>query len=126
MSRQIYRSPSRRTARQVTLSTITNDLAHILAQVEQATASITPTFLAYHQLVGLSTECKDLIAPLNDALAALGKDGDSVFMYDEGKRVKEKSVLKTLRSALKAIWNQAEGHGKASDDSRNICHLGRV
>ncbi|KAH6632215.1 hypothetical protein F5144DRAFT_245063 [Chaetomium tenue] len=107
-SRQIYRSPSGRTAKQVTLSTITNDLAHILAQVEQATASITPTSLAYHQLVGLSTECKDLIAPLNDALAALGKDGDSVFMYDEGKRVKEKSVLKTLRCALEAIWNQAE------------------
>ncbi|EAQ87685.1 hypothetical protein CHGG_04304 [Chaetomium globosum CBS 148.51] len=107
-SRQIYRSPSGRTARQVTLSTITNDLAHILAHVEQATASITPTSLAYHQLVSLSTECKDLIAPLNDALAALGKDGDSVFMYDEGKRVKEKSVLKTLRSALEAIWNQAE------------------
>lgn len=108
-SYDIYKSPSGRTAKQVTLSTIVDDLTDLLDQTKDTTsAGYAYTSPAEEQLLRLSKECKALVAPLHEALGRLRKAGPTEFTFEEPQSGKEKSIRKTLRAALKSVWEESE------------------
>lgn len=108
-SYDIYKSPSGRSAKQVALSTIVDDLTGLLDQVKDtSSAGYAYTSPADDKLLKLSKECKTLIAPLQEALGRLQKDGPTKFTFEEPQVVEEKSVRKTLYAALRLVWKESE------------------
>lgn len=108
-SYDIYKSPSGWTAKQVTLSTIVDDLTGVLDQVKDTTsAGYAYTSPAEDQLLRLSRECKALIAPLREALGQLQRTGPTKFTFEEPQAGGEKSIRKTLHAALKSVWKESE------------------
>jgi len=111
-SHQIYRSPSGCTSKQVALSTIAGDLSRLLDQVEHVTTGNISLSPAQDQLVKLGAECKTLLAPLGKALDRLQDDRGSGFTFTQTQTTdslrSEKGLVETFRSALGAVWNQAD------------------
>ena len=110
-SYQVYKSPSGQSAREASLSTITDDLSTLLQQLRETSStahSEIVTSPAQRQLLKLSEECETLLDPLRPALAQLEKDGHTDFTFDAWGKRKTKNALKTIQSTLKAVLKDSE------------------
>ena len=93
---------------------VVGDLSSLLNQAEPTISaglrSGSHPSPAQDQLLRLCGECNNLIAPLNQSLSCLQRDRASDLRFG-GREPEEKcgkSVLISLRLALKAVWNESE------------------
>ena len=114
-SYEIYKSPFGETAKEVELSTVTNDLAGLVAHVKDAVEVSKAEYhyrsVAETQLVGISQECEEIVAQFRKALDIFkGREINRVSQgkQNNGRRSSLSLTRGAPRAALASIWNASK------------------
>ncbi|KAN0110089.1 hypothetical protein V8E51_006476 [Hyaloscypha variabilis] len=122
-SYELYRSPDGVTAKEVELSTISKDMAHLVARikdnVETTASGDGHNTAADHQLLEISKECELILAEFKGALDALERPKLQIVGRGTTQKPKLKMAQGAILKALTSVWN-------GSEIDRKIGRLGRL
>jgi hypothetical protein len=104
---RVYRSPSGRTANEVTLSAIASDLSVMMAEIKNMTeVGNSYRSPALNQLLQLCKDCEQMVLPLQEAIKGMQIDGEQSFGYLQSTTGDRRTLRSSFRIALAAVWGE--------------------
>lgn len=111
-SYELYRSPSGETAKELELSTISKDLAQLVAgikdNVKASASGNCNKVVAENQLVDISEECENILAEFKSALDALERQRQQRAGRGMAQKPRLKMAQGVIRKALVSYWDASK------------------